>query len=302
MAAISEDRPIVVIGRNGQLAEALVRRAKAKALPLIAGGRPQVDVTDIDSLKAFILDTRPSVVINAAAYTAVDQAEREPDAALAVNGDGPARLAALCASAGLPLIHISTDFVFSGVTEGPYDTDAEPSPLGIYGASKAAGEVGVRSILPQHVIVRTSWVYGVHGNNFVKTMLRIGAEKDEVGVVNDQVGAPTFADDLADGLLRISENIAGGGSPPMYGTFHFANGGQTTWCGLAQAVFAAAGSSGRPLAVAKPITTAEYPTPAHRPIYSVLDTSTLSRVHGVWPRKWDEAFAEAMPMILSVER
>lgn len=303
MVQISLERPIAVIGRSGQLAEALIRLSGEAGLPIVAGGRPEVDIADIESLKRFVLATRPSVVINAAAYTAVDQAESEQEAALRVNGEGPARLGALCAIAGLPLIHVSTDFVFSGLTETPYPPETEPSPLGVYGASKAAGEVGVRVALPSHVIVRTSWVYGVAGRNFVKTMLRLGRERGEVAVVDDQIGAPTFADDLAAALVAIARNITSPSArPEMFGTFHFSNGGQTTWCRFAQAIFEEAGEPGRPLATARPISTAEYPTPARRPPYSVLDTRSLEAVHGVAIRDWRMALAEAMPHILAAER
>lgn len=300
MAQISADRPIVVIGRSGQLAEALARLAGEAGLPFVAGGRPDVDLTDIESLKTFILATRPSVVVNAAAYTAVDQAESDPEGAVAINAEGPARLAALCAVAGLPLIHVSTDFVFSGLTDKPYPPETEPAPLGVYGASKAAGEVGVRIALPSHVIVRTSWLYGVEGRNFAKTMLRLGAERGEVGVVDDQVGAPTFADDLAAAILAIARNITSpSAAPQMFGTFHFSNGGQTTWNGFARAIFEEAAAAGRPLAIARPITTAEYPVPARRPPYSVLDTGSLQGVHGVSIRDWRAALADAMPRILA---
>ncbi|MEL7048869.1 MAG: dTDP-4-dehydrorhamnose reductase [Pseudomonadota bacterium] len=299
MTAITAARPIVVIGKSGQLAEALVRRAGERGVALVTGGRPEVDLTDSETLKAFVFETKPSVVVNAAAYTAVDQAESDAEAAFALNGEGPARLAALCAAVGVPLIHISTDFVFSGLTDVPYPHDAAPSPLGIYGTSKAAGEVGVRLAHPQHVIVRTSWLYGSAGRNFPKTMLRLGADKGEVRVVDDQVGSPTFADDLADALLVVAERISDSEDAQLFGTFHFSNSGHTTWCGFANAVFERAASAGRPRATAHPITTHEYPTPAKRPIYSVMDCRRFTDVYGVVPRPWDEALGAAMPGLLA---
>ncbi|MEO1206568.1 MAG: dTDP-4-dehydrorhamnose reductase [Pseudomonadota bacterium] len=299
MTTISEERPIVVIGKSGQLAEALVRRGTDHGLPVVAGGRPDVDLTDVGSIKTFILQTKPSVVINAAAYTAVDNAETEADAAVALNAEGPANLAALCAIAGIPLVHVSTDFVFSGLTTAPYPEEEDPSPLGVYGASKAAGEVGVRIAHPQHVIVRTSWVYGIEGNNFVKTMLRLGAEKGQVSVVDDQLGAPTFADDLADVLLTVAGKVAGSEDSELFGTFHFSNAGQTTWCRYANAIFHMAGAGGQPMAIANPIPTSEYPTAATRPPYSVLDCSKLVDVYGVTQRDWQEALASAMPAIIA---
>ncbi|MEO1544804.1 MAG: dTDP-4-dehydrorhamnose reductase [Pseudomonadota bacterium] len=299
MTVISAERPIVVIGRSGQVAEALVRRGTEHGLPIVAGGRPEVDLTNVESLKAFILETRPSVVINAAAYTAVDKAETDADAAVALNSEGPATLAALCAIAGVPLVHVSTDFVFSGLATAPYAEDEDPSPLGVYGASKAAGEVGVRVAHPQHVIVRTSWVYGLAGSNFAKTMLRLGAERGELSVVDDQIGAPTFADDLADVLLTVAKRVAASEAPELFGTFHFSNAGQTTWCRYANAIFTIAGAGGAPVAVAKPIPTLEYPTPATRPPYSVLDCSKMLDVYGVNQREWQVALAEAVPALVA---
>lgn len=304
MTIITQDRPIVVIGKSGQVAEALVRRAHDHGVALVAGGREDADLRDLERLKSFVLANRPSVVINAAAYTAVDQAEREPDDALALNGEAPARLAALCAFAGVPLIHVSTDFVFSGLTDRPYQPQDQPQPLGVYGASKAAGEVGVRVTHPQHVIVRSSWIYGRASKNFVKTMLRLGRDKGEVGVVADQIGAPTFADDLADALILMAQRISDSEDAALYGTFHFANAGQTTWCDFANAIFATAGDAtgaGQPIARAKPIRTVDYPTPARRPPYSVLDVSATTQVYGITPRAWKDALADAMPAILAAE-
>ncbi|MEM1371863.1 MAG: dTDP-4-dehydrorhamnose reductase, partial [Pseudomonadota bacterium] len=244
MTVISEARPVLVVGRTGQLGEALQRKAQARGIALVAGEQPEVDLTKVDRLQTFIMATRPSVVINAAAYTAVDRAESEPDLAFAINGEGPARLASLCSVTGVPFIHVSTDFVFSGLSRTPYGVDQKPAPLGVYGASKAAGEIGVKNAHPQHVLVRTSWVYGAAGQNFVKTMLRLGAQKGQVGVVNDQVGAPTFADDLADALLSVAQRVSHDEAPQLYGTFHFSNAGETTWHGFAAAIFERARKAG----------------------------------------------------------
>lgn len=292
-------KPIAVIGGTGQVAQALQRRASQTGQPLIACGRPDVDLTDIGTVGRFIDKVRPSLVVNAAAYTAVDKAESEPQAAFALNAEGPAKLAAVCNALNLPLIHISTDYVFDGLAQSPYPEDHLPSPTSAYGASKAAGEMAVAAGCPHHIILRTAWVYGLEGHNFVKTMLRLGSERDELGIVSDQRGAPTFADDIADTILAISARITSQPKTEHWGTYHFTNAGETTWHGFAEAIFAIASKAGHktPTTV-KPITTADYPTPARRPPYSVLDCSKIERVFGVLRPEWPDALARAMPSIL----
>jgi len=298
MAEISQDRPVLVVGSAGQLGEAIGRAARAGGIALKGGDLPDVDLTDATSLKDFLLDGRPSVVINAAAFTDVDGAEGNHEAALAVNGEGPARLAALCAFAGVPLIHLSTDYVFDGRATAPYATDHGVAPLGVYGASKAAGEMGVRASLPQHVIVRTAWLYGLQGKNFAKTMLRLAGERDSLGVVDDQIGAPTFADDLAGFLLAVARRITNDPVPECFGTFHFTNEGLTSWHGFAREIFAIAADEGVKTPALKAILTKDYPTPATRPPYSVLDCSESERVFGIKRRSWQEAAREAVPALI----
>lgn len=300
---------IAVVGATGQVAQALVRRARDAKRPLVARGRPDVDLNDIASVERYFDEVRPAVVVNAAAYTAVDRAESEPEDAFALNSEAPARLAAICAARGLPLIHLSTDYVFDGMATEPYREDQPPHPMNAYGASKAAGEMAVASACPHHIILRTAWVYGLEGQNFVRTMLRLGAERDELGIVADQRGSPTFADDIADAVLKIAEKVAGpdrgagagvedGGFE--WGVVHFTNSGETTWHEFAEAIFAHARAAGRKLrANVKAISTDDYPTPARRPSFSVLDCTRLEREFGVVRPCWREALARAMPLILA---
>lgn len=290
--------PIAVIGASGQVASALVRRAESAGLPLVARGRPEADLTDIASIGRLIDAVRPSLVVNAAGYTAVDKAESESQAAFRLNAEGPGKLAVICAALGLPLIHISTDYVFSGLADAPYPENAAPQPLNAYGASKAAGEMAIAAACPHHVILRTAWVYGLEGQNFVRTMLRLGAEREELNVVADQFGSPTFADDLADAILSIARNV-GSGEPANFGTYHFTNAGATTWHQFAEAIFAHANAAGRKTPrIIRAITTQDYPTPARRPPYAVLDCSGIETKFRVARPSWQDALARAMPAIL----
>ncbi len=285
--------PIAVIGLGGQVARALVRVAGQRGIPLAAGGRPDVDVTDERSLSGFLDRLKPRLVVNASAYTAVDKAESEPEAAFRVNAEGPARLANICAAADLPLIHLSTDYVFGGKGSTPRSECDPIQPAGVYAASKAAGEAAIRDRLERHLILRTSWVYDESGQNFLRTMLRLATTREEIGVVDDQCGSPTYAGDLAGAILDIAT------LPPAvlergWGTYHVTNGGETTWAGFAREIFAEAGALGLKTARVRPITTAEYPTPAARPAYSVLDTSKIARTFGVRLPAWQDALGRCM--------
>ncbi len=290
--------PIAVIGASGQVASALVRRARESRQALIARGHPAADLTDITTIGHFIDEVRPSVVVNAAAYTAVDNAESEPEAAFQLNAEGPGRLAVICAALSLPLIHISTDYVFDGLSDTPYPEDAPLQPMSAYGASKAAGEMAVSAACAHHIILRTAWVYGLEGNNFVKTMLRLGAQRDELGIVADQQGSPTFADDIADVILAISGKI-NTGDRVHFGTYHFTSTGATTWHEFAETIFSHAKAAGRKTPqTAKAITTADYPTPARRPAYSVLDCDKIESTFSIARPTWQDALSRAMPAIL----
>jgi dTDP-4-dehydrorhamnose reductase len=238
-------------------------------------------------------------VVNAAGYTAVDEAESEPELAFAVNRDGPAYLASACGKAGIPLVHISTDYVFDGQKKGAYLVTDPVSPLSVYGKSKAAGEVEVREHLREHLILRTGWLYGVYGHNFVKTMLRLGREREVVQVVADQYGCPTYAADLAETILRIAAQFLQGGRV-HWGTYHYCGKGVTTWHGFAEEIFDIA----REYVLLRvkrlePISTAEYSTVAKRPANSVLDCSFFETHFGFSPEPWKESLSRMIHQVLS---
>jgi dTDP-4-dehydrorhamnose reductase len=293
---------VLVIGANGQLGWELCRRGKKKGFEIIPLDLPQFDITDPTSVKKAVRDTNIRLVINAAAYTAVDQAESEPEVAFAVNRDGPAHLASSCAEFGIPLISVSTDYVFDGNKKGPYMETDPVSPLGVYGNSKAAGEEEIRERLSEHIILRTSWLYGVHGHNFVKTMLRLGREKESLTVVADQYGCPTYAADLAEAILVIAARIDEG-CDIAWGTYHYSGMGGTCWHGFAEKIFELARQYDT-LAVrsVKPIFTSEYPTPAKRPANSVLDCSLLTKTFGISPPLWHESLSLALKKIFSIHK
>ena len=283
---------ITIIGDNGQLGWELVRRGKQKGCEVLAMDVPEIDITDPDSIKARISSTETGCVINAAAYTAVDKAESEPDAAFAVNRDGPGYLARHCRTLELPLVHISTDYVFDGFKASAYTEQDPAAPLGVYGHSKAAGEVEVREHLTEHIILRTAWLYGVHGQNFVKTILALGRERSEVKVVADQRGCPTYAADLADAILAVAAKITEGNFT-KWGTYHCCGGGTTTWHGFAEAIKEFSSRYEKlALKALVPITTAEFPLPAKRPLNSVLDCRKIEKYFGIKLRSWKEALSE----------
>lgn len=286
---------IAVVGCSGQVARALVAAAARRSVPLVARGRPTVDLDSRDSMAAFLAEVRPALVVNAAAYTAVDKAESEREAAFRANAVAPGVLAELCAAQGAPLVHLSTDYVFDGRGDRPYREDDAIAPASVYGASKAEGEAAIRRAQPRHLILRTAWVYDADGQNFLRTMLRLAAGRDEIGVVADQTGSPTFAPDIADAVLDLAAQVAtdpAGGQ--RWGTYHLTNGGTTTWAGFAAAIFEEAGRRGFKTARVRPIPTAEYPTPARRPAYSVLDTGRIADVFGVHLPMWQDGLARCV--------
>ena len=277
---------LLVIGANGQVGWDVNRQACAAGLSCLALSRAQLDITNRDLVFRTVEQVRPTCVVNAAAYTAVDKAEDDAETAYAVNRDGAKSLAAACAAVGASLIHISTDYVFDGEKSAPYKEDDAVAPLGVYGASKLAGEEAVRGHCSEHIILRTSWVYGRHGHNFVRTMLRLGRERDSLRVVDDQFGSPTFAGDLSAAILKLVSDLRCGAWPDGgFGTFHCAGHGITTWCEFARAIFRRAPSP----PVIEAIGTVEYPTPAKRPRNSALDCTKLAHVHGIVLRPWETA-------------
>ena len=289
---------IVVIGVNGQLGWELNRQGKQQGLDVVPADLPDFDITDQPAVENLVTKTSADVIINAAAYTAVDRAESDPQLAFAINRDGPAYLAAACAALGVALIHVSTDYVFDGTQKEPYVETDPVSPIGVYGQSKAAGEEAVRKILPAHIMIRTAWLYGVHGNNFVKAMLRLGHEQEIIRVVSDQFGCPTNAADLAQAILLIAARIAAG-REIKWGTYHYCGDSATSWHGFAEAIFSLAGRQATLLVKkVEPIATAEFPTPAKRPVNSVLNCDLIKNHFGVQTRPWQESLAETLQQLL----
>jgi len=295
---------LLVVGGNGQVGRELRRslRPLGEVVAATRDGRLDdaeaaahdrceiVDLADTDALAALVDAVAPTAVLNAAAYTAVDKAETDAQSAFRINAEAPGALARACAARGIPLVHYSTDYVFDGQGTRPYGEDDPTAPLGVYGASKLAGEQAVRAAGGRHLIFRTAWVYAAHGHNFLRTMLRLGAEREELRVVADQYGTPTPAALIADATaIALSKALAG--TAPDTGTWHLVAAGHTTWHGFAEAIFAGAVARGllprAPRVV--PIATAEYPTPARRPAWSCLDTARLRRDFGVEPPAWEPA-------------
>ena len=267
-------KQILLIGSSGQLGRELQQTLPSDALVSVA--RDTLDLSQPDRIRQLILEIHPHVIINAAAYTAVDNAETETELAYAINAIAPAIMAKAANHIGATLIHISTDYVFNGRKGTFYQEDDDPNPLNVYGASKLAGEENIRQGCDRHLILRTSWVYGVHGKgNFVKTMLRVGADRPEVRVVADQVGTPTSARSIAEVITQLIPSLE---TLEAMGTYHFTQSGVASWYDFAVAIFEEARRLDFPLEVERvaPIATADYPTPAQRPLYSVLSTQKLS--------------------------
>jgi len=272
----------------------LSRQADERGWAVRCADRPVFEITDPRGVERTVFESHAFLVINAAAYTAVDRAETETAEAFAVNRDGPAYLASACARHGIPLIHLSTDYVFDGTKSESYLETDPVSPVSTYGRSKADGEAEVRRRLQDHIILRTSWLYGVTGRNFVRTMLRLGRKQDILRVVDDQIGCPTFAEDLARAVLDMVA-VIGRGGVPMWGTYHYCGEGRTTWYGFAVELFKKA-MAYEPFAVKRvvPVSTEEFPTAARRPANSVLDCSRLTQVFAVKRIPWKMSLAHML--------
>jgi len=283
-------KTVLITGGAGQVGLELGRLDWGADIRAVSPSRPELDITSAASVSAFFAAHAVDAIVNAAAYTAVDRAEDEAGAAFVANALGPALLADAARASPVPLIHLSTDYVFAGDKRAPYLEDDPVAPLGVYGASKLAGELAVRAAAPRHVILRTAWVLSAHRANFLKTMLRLAETRAEIDVVADQIGCPTSAADIA-GTIRtlVAAHLTNPGAP--VGTYHFVNAGEASWCDLANAIFAVEGA-GAPRALARPITSAEYPTKARRPANSRLSTQKLVRDFGIAPRPWREAIRE----------
>ena len=281
---------ILVTGREGQIARALIEVGGDTDHEIITVGRPELDLgAEPSQIHETLRAARPDVIVSAAAYTAVDLAESEPTEAFAVNAKGAHSVARSARSLGVPLIHLSTDYVFDGAKRDPYLEEDPTNPRTVYGASKLAGEQLVLAAHGDSVILRTAWVFSPFGNNFVRSMLRLAGNRDDVGVVDDQRGCPTSALDLSVAILKIAARLRSDRDDSLRGVFHLTNSGEASWAGLAKAVFAASQRSGGPFAVVHPIGTANYPTPAPRPANSRLDCDLVNARYGIVLGPWRNA-------------
>lgn len=290
---------IAVTGLKGQLVASLTERGPQVGHEIVVLGRPALDLAEPSGVTSAILRVEPDLVISAAAYTAVDKAESEPELAMAINGVGAEKVAEAAARIGVPVIHVSTDYVFDGMKSAPY-VEADPTaPLGVYGATKLEGEKRVAAATDNHVIVRVAWLYSPFGANFVKTMLRLAKTLDSVRVVDDQRGGPTSALDIADAILAIGMRLSGDSSRELRGIFHMPPIGETSWAGFAEEIFRDAVKRGGRRCRVEPITTAEYPTPARRPKNSRLSGDKLQRIYGLALPDWTESLNTCVDRLLA---
>ena len=293
-------RRIFVVGEHGQVAQALGRECASHGHTVRLAGRATIDLTSRTALSAEISSFQPDLVINAAAYTAVDKAEDEREQAFGINRDGAGNVAAAAAVVCAPLIHLSTDYVYDGAKPSPYVETDPPQPIGVYGASKLAGEAAVIGVGGDHVILRTSWVCSPDGNNFVRTMLRLARQRDEIGVVDDQWGAPTFAADLANAILSIGEILLSSNDRSgIAGIYHICGSGETTWCRFARAIMKGSAEKDGPSCQVRAITTQEYPTRAKRPANSRLDCSKLAGIFGLHMPPWDVSLISCLDQVFA---
>ncbi|NEO56391.1 MAG: dTDP-4-dehydrorhamnose reductase [Okeania sp. SIO3B5] len=289
---------ILLTGINGQLGHQL-QPLLTNIGEVTAVGRENLDLADSNAISQIISQVKPEIIVNAAAYTAVDKSENEPELANAVNSIAPGIMATEAKKLGATLIHISTDYVFDGSQSTPYTETNPTKPLGIYGKSKLEGEKAIRETEANHIIIRTAWVYGVYGKgNFVKTMLRVGKDREELRVVYDQVGCPTWTGDLAEAIAQIIPQL----NSEIYGTYHYTNSGAISWYDFAMTIFEEAKQLGFPLEVKRvvPITTAEYPTPAKRPAFSVLNSGKISKVLGKHSPYWRDGLRQMLKQLAAL--
>ncbi|HUI20127.1 MAG TPA: dTDP-4-dehydrorhamnose reductase [Methylocella sp.] len=292
--------PILVFGAEGQLGREVMALATARGIEACGCGRMQADITDFSVVEAVVSSTKPCLVLNAAAYTAVDRAEAEPEATYAANVAGVEVVARATAAHHLPIIHLSTDYVFDGTKIGAYVESDPIAPLGIYGTTKAEGEARVREKNPRHFILRTSWVYGRYGTNFLKTILRLSREREELRIVADQLGCPTATEDLAEAILAVYHAWGRGIETP--GTYHFAGTGITSWHGFASLIIEAQKQAGGPRPKVTAISTADYPTPARRPANSALNSDLFAAVFGYRAQPWQARVQTTVDALLKESR
>jgi dTDP-4-dehydrorhamnose reductase len=292
---------LLITGWQGQVARSLVEAAANRSdVAALAIGRPALDVCLRPSILRSLADHAPDIVINTAAYTAVDTAESEPEAAFALNRDGAALLADAAQARNIPIVHLSTDYVFDGSKSTPYTEEDSVAPLSVYGRSKLEGEQAVIAHNSRHVILRTSWIHSPFGANFVKSMLKLASEREVISVVDDQLGSPTYAGHLAEAILNICRAVVHGDiGNAAWGVFHAAGSGEATWCGLARGIFARSKELGGPCAEVVAIATSDYPTAARRPINSRLDTRKLSAVFGISLPDWQVGVDQCVGRLLS---
>jgi dTDP-4-dehydrorhamnose reductase len=289
---------LLLTGSKGQLGQEVQKAGINAGLEIVSMDLPEIDITDYEKLDRIFSELKPSIVINGAAYTAVDLAETQKNICYAANVDGPANLTRLCGKNNVRLIHISTDYVFDGNGNIPYRENDPVSPVNVYGHSKAEGEKAVLKGPGEHIIIRTSWLYGRFGNNFVKTMLHLGAEKKSIRVVNDQYGCPTCAYDLAEVIIVIAQRLLED-KPTNSGIYHYCGNGITTWYEFAMAIFQIAGELGLsnvPLVI--PIATSQFPTAAKRPLYTALDCSAIKKSFGVKLKPWKQSLQKTIHQII----
>jgi dTDP-4-dehydrorhamnose reductase len=292
-------RIVVTGGPYGQVLESLLEVGMAAGHTVISLGPPQLDLAgDSDGIAQSLRSAQPEAVVSAAAYTAVDKAESEPELAFAINGRGAGAVASAARELGVPVVHISTDYVFDGSKGSPYVEGDPTRPTSVYGASKLAGEEAVLAVHGNAAILRTAWVYSPFSANFAKTMLRLAVDRDEIGVVADQRGNPTSALDIASGVIRVLENLSSSEDEALRGVFHMTGSGEATWAEFAETIFAVSATAGGPSARVRPISTSDYPTPAKRPANSRLDSSKLARVHGVRLPNWRESAQEVVSRLV----
>jgi dTDP-4-dehydrorhamnose reductase len=293
---------LLVTGRTGQVARALFEAGALAGHSVVVAGRPELDLCDRSTIDAAIAREAPDIVVNAAAYTQVDRAETDEAAAFAVNADGAGCVAQACAAHGVPIIQLSTDYVFDGSKDGPYREDDAVAPINAYGRSKLAGEQAVAAAGPRHLIVRTSWVYSPWGSNFVRTMLRLARSRPSIDVVDDQRGCPTSALDLAEALLALARRAVTQPGDMPWGIVHAAGHGETTWHDFARTIVERAPAHGLPAAQIVPIPTSSYPTPARRPANSRLDCSLLRERFGAALPYWRDGVDACLARIAYHER
>lgn len=289
---------IAVTGKEGQVARSMLALGPGMDVDIVAVGRPQLDLADPASVLAALREARPDAIVSAAAYTAVDKAETERDLAFAVNGAGAGAVAGAAAALGVPILHLSTDYVFDGAKPDRYRETDPTGPTSVYGASKLEGEIRVAAATPDHAIFRTAWVYSAHGNNFLKTMLRLGETRDTLSVVADQFGCPTSAEDIAAAMITAAGRMASDRDERYRGIFHLTGSGEANWADFAREIFRVAGHHGRKPVEVVSITSDQYPSPVKRPANSRLSGEKLDQVYGIVLPDWRVSTAKVVGALL----